>query len=224
MTAQPDYTQRNICPIFPPNIGWLQMRLTPEEMDFLWSRINNPPEPERSFKPQLAGNIAESIRITDKDGWFFNHAIIPNLFRYTQEFGNIGSNVAATGKHPYVLDNMWVNYQKQGEYNPIHKHDGIYSFVVWMKIPTDYHEQNSNNTSNTPRHSSFEFSYANILGGISGYHYPLTPEFEGMMVFFPSKLFHQVFPFYNCDETRISISGNILLDTLQHIPDGNGAS
>ena len=85
MTAQPDYTQRNICPIFPPNLGWLQMRLTPEEMDCLWSRINNPPEPEHSFKPQLAGNIAESIRITDKDGWFFNHAIIPNLFRYNYD-------------------------------------------------------------------------------------------------------------------------------------------
>ena len=32
---------------------------------------------------------------------------------------------------------------------------------------------------------------------------------EGMMVMFPSKLKQQVFPFYNCKEERVSISGNL---------------
>ena len=32
---------------------------------------------------------------------------------------------------------------------------------------------------------------------------------EGKMVFFPSALNHQVFPFYESDEERVSISGNI---------------
>ena len=32
------------------------------------------------------------------------------------------------------------------------------------------------------------------------------------MLFFPSKLNHQVYPFLNCEEERISISGNILLN------------
>jgi len=40
---------------------------------------------------------------------------------------------------------------------------------------------------------------------------PLCPEDEGRMLFFPAWLKHQVFPFYECEEERITISGNIRL-------------
>ena len=32
---------------------------------------------------------------------------------------------------------------------------------------------------------------------------------EGMLLFFPARLNHEVYPYYNCDEQRISISGNV---------------
>ena len=54
------------------------------------------------------------------------------------EFRNIGDSLALKNEHPYYLREMWVNYQKQHEFNPLHYHSGIYSFVVWMKIPTDW--------------------------------------------------------------------------------------
>ena len=41
----------------------------------------------------------------------------------------------------------------------------------------------------------------------------MSPEDEGTMLFFPSQLDHQVYPFYDCDEERISVSGNIISDT-----------
>ena len=44
---------------------------------------------------------------------------------------------------------------------------------------------------------------------LKDFDYKLGKEYEGKMLFFPSKLLHQVYPFYNCDEDRISISGNI---------------
>ena len=34
-------------------------------------------------------------------------------------------------------------------------------------------------------------------------------EHEGKMVLFPAMLNHQVYPFYNIDEERVSMSGNI---------------
>ena len=50
------------------------------------------------------------------------------------------------------------------------------------------------------------------------YHsYGLSKGDEGNMLFFPSELHHQVYPFYNCDKTRISISGNIFLDTSKKL-------
>ena len=41
------------------------------------------------------------------------------------------------------LNGFWVNKQKPHEYNPYHDHGGVFSFVVWMKIPTFSAEQNS---------------------------------------------------------------------------------
>ena len=52
-----------------------------------------------------------------------------------------------------------------------------------------------------------------MLGSIRPYTYEMSPKAEGTMLFFPSTLKHQVYPFYNCDEERISISGNVSLDT-----------
>ena len=40
----------------------------------------------------------------------------------------------------------------------------------------------------------------------------MDPEVEGTMFIFPSSLTHQVYPFYNTDDERISISGNIAID------------
>ena len=39
----------------------------------------------------------------------------------------------------------------------------------------------------------------------------MNPEMEGTMLFFRQNLYME-FPFYNCDEDRISISGNIGLN------------
>ena len=111
---------------------------------------------------------------------------------------------------------MWVNYQKQTEFNPTHYHKGIYSFVIWMQIPTDFNKQKENpiskNTNNNVI-SNFCFEYRDMLGEYRKYVYKMSKEMEGKMLFFPSNLTHAVYPFYNCSENRISISGNIGLDT-----------
>ena len=56
---------------------------------------------------------------------------------------------------------------------------------------------------------TFHFEYSNSLGESKNYEYRLSPEFEGIMLFFPAKLRHCVHPFYEIDEARISIAGNL---------------
>ena len=64
--------------------------------------------------------------------------------------------------------------------------------------------------------SNFNFQYTTMLGDI-GYHtYNLGKNQEGTMLFFPAKLINTVYPFYNCDEERISISGNICFDMSEN--------
>ena len=202
-----------IKPIHPPNLGWLEKKLSEEEMKRLWKYIDNRGE---SVKDTLAGHVHESNSLIDEDGWFFKNTLLQLIYMYAGEFDNVGDKLPTPNKHPYFLSRMWVNYQKQCEYNPLHDHTGVYSFVIWMNIPTKQEEQDKisfSSEANTKKNSTFQILYNNILGQPTTITYYMNPECEGTMFFFPSQLQHQVYPFYNCDEDRISISGNILLNT-----------
>tara|TARA_B100000085_G_scaffold210916_1_gene194942 strand:+ start:51 stop:704 length:654 start_codon:yes stop_codon:yes gene_type:complete len=201
--------------IRPQNFGWLEKKLSNKEMEFLWKCIDNRKE---SHKRTLAGQIYESNKLIDRGDWFWQHTLFPLCEEYYQEFGNLGSTIPVNQIHPYYLSSFWVNYQKQNEFNPIHDHTGVYSFVIWMKIPTKHFEQNRNPISlkaNTHLISAFQFNFTDIMGQTSQYVYEMNPEMEGTILFFPAKLQHGVYPFYNCDEDRISISGNIMLNTAK---------
>ena len=117
--------------ICPPVLGWLEKKLSDKEIDYLWKCINNRKE---SYKHDLAGNIHESNVLNDNGDWFFINTILPLCKKYQEEFRNLGDDVPTNLKHPYYLRKFWVNYQKQNEYNPVHCHDGVYSFVIWIKI------------------------------------------------------------------------------------------
>lgn len=206
---------RSIKYVNPENIGWLETKLTKEEMDYLWGCIKDRKE---SVKTSLAGNITESNNLVDEDNWFFRHVLAPLCGAYASIYNNLGSAVPTELSHPYSLHTFWVNYQNQNEFNPLHYHPGVYSFVIWMKIPTRYEEQNKNPIAancHSPRISAFNFQYVNILGELRSYIYEMNPEMEGTLLFFPSGLNHIVYPFMNCSEERISISGNIGIDTTK---------
>ena len=108
---------------------------------------------------------------------------------------------------------MWVNFQRENEFNPLHDHAGVLSFVIWMRVPyesTDQEKLDIAQRSNSKHDvGNFAFSYSDILGSTRSFLYPMGKDKEGMVVIFPSKLKHQVFPFYNCKEERVSISGNL---------------
>ena len=80
-----------------------------------------------------------------------------------------------------------------------------------------YYDILPNNVTNFPCKGDFQFQYSNILGQTRSFKYTLDKSWEGHMVIFPSQLIHQVYPFYNCDEERISVSGNILVNTSKRL-------
>jgi hypothetical protein len=195
----------------------MDFRLKKEMVDHLQNAIDNPPpQSETDMSMYLAGNISTSKFIEDKDNLFYNNVlkgVTEHL--YYGEWGNY-YNVCIEETIPppiFELDSMWVNYQKQHEFNPPHNHGGLYSFVVFMKIPTHWKEQHAlpfSANSNAPSASDFSFVVVNRqLGRVEYPNIPLSPEDEGRMLFFPATLGHQVYPFYECEEERITISGNI---------------
>ena len=133
---------------------------------------------------------------------------------------------------------MWVNYQTKNEYVPLHHHEGVLSWVLWVKIPYDVNEERKEDlddkgdsitasftfffflfSSLAPRNlpsitASFNFCYFDIAGNQRTFPIAVDKSHEGVLMMFPSKLLHQVNPFYKSEGERISISGNIRYETV----------
>ena len=205
-----------------PNIGVVEGKLSEEIVDDLWTLINEAREKPEDMKPELAGNISSSIRLDNNSDLmtdFVGEVIPAYMKRHMEEYGT-PYRLSMKEDEQFILESLWVNFQKQNEFNPPHDHAGVYSFVIWMQIPTSYEEQRKLPIcaeSNADNHiSNFAFSYTNTLGRVSTFAYNMEKQAEGYMVMFPSCLLHQVFPFYNDDGERISISGNINIGEMSN--------
>jgi len=202
-----------------PNDGWLEIKLDGDEMSHLWKCID---KKGLNNKKTLVGNLSSSFELEDENDWFHDNVIVKLYAKYADEFRNLGQDFIMKGMHPYYIHSMWVNYQKQNEFNPIHNHSGLYSFVIWMKIPTHWKDQFKlpflrKIKEQNKRASSFELTIPFRDRELTTHHYKMSPDLEGTMLFFPSTMVHQVYPFYNCEEYRISISGNIGIDTTKEL-------
>jgi len=197
-------------------VGWLETKLPKTAMMRLQSYIETAKKNPVNHNKHLVGNISKSLLLEDKDDWFFKMILAPLVNHFSQTFPTyVKEMTILTDDAPLCLDTFWVNFQKQHEFNPFHNHTGVFSFVVWVKIPTDWREQHAlpiSANSNSPCASNFEFQFTSMFGQIAKYAYLLGKTSEGGMLFFPAGLNHAVYPFYNCDKERISISGNIKVE------------
>ena len=205
--------------IHPPNIPFLYKKLEKKHVDYLWEIIKNGKKKKENYKHKLAGNVSASYGIEDEKGYFFSEVCIPMIKKFREVNGGqdpVRHFVVLNDICRLFLDEFWVNYQKQHEFNPMHNHSGAYSFVIWMKIPYSWEEQSKlpqfqNIQMQNRKAGMFEFQYSDISGESRSLCYQLSPSFEGCMCFFPSYLRHTVYPFFGTEEERVSISGNIWL-------------
>tara|TARA_R100001509_G_scaffold163408_2_gene137822 strand:- start:852 stop:1469 length:618 start_codon:yes stop_codon:yes gene_type:complete len=169
------------------------------------------------WNKELAGNIKEeySLKHHAKKFEHFLLSQIPNSKYLTEYFDEIA--ILDPNPLPLTLQNFWVNFQKKHEFNPLHKHQGLFSFVLFMKIPFLIEQEKllcpgveSNN--NKPGGLGFVFPSNKVMGGIQAFTLEVDQRWERTGVIFRADLSHFVNPFFS-DGTRITISGNIMLDT-----------
>lgn len=189
-----------------PNIPLYDTHLPETVIDRLWEYANDASE---LMNQGLAGNISESFVLSDKANYLLEF-LRPVAERYSMETLTWSEREALGNE--LKLRNLWINYQNKHEFNPGHNHTGTLSFVIWLKIPIEGDDQHNlpiSRNSNCPSASDFEFVYTDILGNIRDYHIKMGKDKEGIILVFPARLRHQVYPFYECDEKRVSISGNL---------------
>jgi|TARA_Y100000114_G_C11674606_1_gene285518 hypothetical protein len=162
----------------------------------------------------LAGNIKNEFLIPEG-----KEHVYPLIFalidkhkeQYPQHFKKI---TGYTGKKEISLQlhSLWVNFQKKYEFNPIHVHEGLFSFVFWHKIPYKIENEIARYPNMKPdqvKAGHFAFLQTNEMGRIQSIDLPVDNSWEGKIALFPADLNHTVYPFFTSDDVRITISGNV---------------
>ena len=159
----------------------------------------------------LAGDIAdEQYFIWDNNEFLlqaFKEEFKAHISRiYNRNIMDISFANPDNVKHKHK-DYIWINYSKPMEYNPLHNHTGLLSFVYYPDIPEVIRNEWKNQTNNFGSRGCIEFVASRESDSIT-----LNPK-KGDLFIFDSGHRHEVYPFYS-NETRISIAGNVygLLD------------
>jgi len=204
------------------NVGFIEGKLDKIHVDYLWKIIEEGKKNNLSYKSELAGHLSNSFKIEDTNNWFFKNVLdkLISAF-YNHNEGSHPKNLTVlSSDNNFVirLEQFWANYQYKHEFNPPHNHSGLYAFVIWMKIPYTSEEQKKLKfldglNDADKKAGDFEFLYTNLLGDITTKLIPMSPELEGTIILFPAQFMHCVYPFYDCDEPRISLSGNLMISS-----------
>lgn len=112
----------------------------------------------------------------------------------------------------FFLYRLWSNYQAPTEFIPAHSHSAFITFVIFVDIPFEHglsiNDANKDH-SDTSAEGNFEFFYNDIVGNQQTFRVPADKNYEGKILMFPGTLVHSVYPFYNNDRYRITVSGNV---------------
>jgi len=170
----------------------------------------------------LAGKIEHEFTYDEKLKNYFEPLIIPYLKNYLiqLEYSVNGYNDI---EFKLSLDSLWINRQKNFEYNPPHSHNKHLSFVIYLQIPEEIKKEKNITSSNQPGSIEFNYGDNNNFSGIYGDYkdnivsilspitaYTYFPN-VGDMFIFPSYLRHHVDAFKTSNVERISVSGNLIV-------------
>jgi len=198
-----------------PNHGFLLHKFADTELEPLREEVAaiQANWSARPFNLELVGNLQREFLITASRG-SIEHLLTPLVDRLETTTGY--AREVYVNQHPgkFVLDDVWVNYQRAGEFNPVHDHRGVYSWVIWLALPYTLKDEDALVPWANPDKNfagQFVIHYTDIVGNIKNYPLPTDQRMRSHAVIFPSRLRHSVYPFYSTDEYRISVSGNFLV-------------
>jgi len=166
------------------------------------------------YQHVLAGNI--------KEAWSLE-ALIPKLNNYVVNLINKNPHhlhflqierkkFKYEKSPPLQLTSLWVNFQKKHEFNPVHNHSGLFSFVIFVRIPYNLEKEikeGPGSLSNSNFSSCLQFHTTNALGRHCDEIVYVDKSYEGGIYFFNAETMHCVYPFFTSDDCRITVSGNI---------------
>jgi len=163
------------------------------------------------FNNTLIGHIKEEYKMPGISKSLHNYLCSVASTHKNFEFFNKRLNILSENR-PLYLHSFWVNYQKKHEFNPVHNHSGVLSFIVFIQIPyliKDQDKISPGKYSNGNRAGRLAFLEITPTGRIEHKVFDVDKTWEQSVLIFPAELNHIVYPFYKVNKPRITISGNI---------------
>jgi len=207
------------CVNYPRNPGYLLTKLSEEQLAPIWREVRAIQE-AWSAEPAnnlLVGNIRQEYQLSEcRD--FTADMLGPYIQEYLEYFEYNRPLAQLNGSLDMRLceRDLWVNFQKKHEFNPVHDHSGVMSFVIWLQIPYTFEEEyraGPGRDSRLPVNGDFTIHWTDSAGNIRNHSLLVDSSKEGYLCMFPSYTMHSVYPFFSSDDYRITVAGNFRLDT-----------
>lgn len=165
------------------------------------------------YQSQLAGQLDHEYgtNLTNKATQYIKDLVSEYAHYNPTYLDNMGGLFNDRKPELHYEGGVWINFQQKYEYNPIHNHSGIFSFVIWHQVPFTLENESkygAGKDENKMNNGDFMF-LTTPQGQIVAHALGIDKSKEGYMAFFPSSLYHVVHPFYTSDDYRITLSGNI---------------
>jgi hypothetical protein len=165
----------------------------------------------QSYENQLAGHVKKENRFTNSDDLkYFEMMTEPYFTSYIDDYNKYMGLTCES----FSLVSLWINWMEPGDFNPPHIHFGDLSFVLYVDVPEEIHEENKKyvGTHNGPGCIDFiqQFERDDFF---SRGAYTFVPK-SGDFFIFPALLPHMVAP-YKSNVKRVSIAGNVTLKNKQ---------
>ena len=173
--------------------------------DFKKLLLNEARKNKLDFTDKLAGILDKETGYSDES----KTLIVPEISKYLGVYDQMFEkfiNKPYKKKPHYIMTALWINYQKQNDFNPPHDHDGKLSFVIYLQIPDELKKENAAYKGKSCGPGGIQFVYGDGPRDCVTYQ-SFMPE-ENDMYIFPAWLKHWVAP-YKSDCIRISVSGNV---------------
>jgi hypothetical protein len=201
------------------NEGYILTKLSDTDLSPIYKEIDEIQSDFSSATPHnksLAGNLQREFLLSNEMHAYIGALVAPYVKAYDDKFDYLRHINVLDRNYPIKLDTVWVNYQQKYEFNPLHIHTGVMSFVLWLRVPYKIEDELANPASvyakmKCPAH--FSFVHGSALGEIVQELIPVDAAYEGVLCVFPARMYHQVYPFYTSDGYRVSVSGNFCIDT-----------
>ena len=197
-----------------PNFGVIEAELEQEDIDYLWKLVH-----KYSHNAKWEGNRLISIEedfkqfpLNDDDNLFQNNVLRPCTDKYFETYG-CPFKQKTTHTHELAFSRFWCRASLDGDYQSIHDHQGIFTFVVWLTVPFEGADERQVQAGFRPEASDFVLDYPDTCGQLQKRNFVLGKGAEGKMLFFPSDINHIVYPHYTTQEYRIALAGDVALNS-----------